>query len=88
MKYVCIESTLDFSVGYLKIRVWRNETAVKNKYSNQDIIQATRKLYRSSLQSQLSIKPFAELVAKMPRVNAVQVIDLTTNEGIVLYTNW
>ena len=76
------------------IRVWREETEIKDNYDNTDIAQAVNKIV-PALHTPSRLIP---LIAAMPRVNAVSVLrsngrgdDGKPNpggDGVVFYNDW
>jgi len=66
------------------IRVWRQEKAPNQIGSDQDIID---RLYRIP-EDWPDKAGIAMALLELERVNAVEVIDLRDQEGIVLYKDW
>jgi hypothetical protein len=85
MKYPCVESTAEFVVNGMRIRIWRNEDPHENKlmnaYDNSDI----RLLARNHMGRAASM---AWLIAAQLRINAVHVQDVETGDGLVIYVEW
>lgn len=82
---------IQWGFEYLTIRVWRNEGRVSDKYNNDDILLAVS-TYARGISSPDTTKspPLAKIVeelSKLPRVNAVEVVDQSGN-GILIYPEW
>lgn len=80
-----IESMTNLSIysnvfGLCKIRVWRQETEIRDNYDNSDIIQLINKPWGSR-------RELIEAIEKVDRVNAVEVLDRNDN-GTILYPDW
>ncbi len=78
-KFAVIESMTIIQRGMYKIRVWRNEDEIRLEYDNAD-------LYREA-QKHVGFKELITAFAKMPRVNAVEVLKGST-VGAVVYPSW
>lgn len=65
----------------MTIRVWRNETELRSTYDNNDINIV------ANLNTHLQLHEMAELVCKLPRVNAVEVLD-AYGDGVLIYPDW
>lgn len=95
-EFPCIESTLDFiTPDGFKVRVWRDEVYLKATYDNDDIFAAV--MSKSGTTADAIIRT----LAKMPRVNAIQVQEphresgtlrgfqaTGLRAGVVVYTVW
>lgn len=75
-----IESMTSFVIHPCHIRVWRQESDVQKTYDNEDIIAAVVAF------GSRNIVEIAQLVAVMPRVNAVEVT--SNGQGILIYPDW
>lgn len=77
-----IESMTSFFVHPCHVRVWREETAVSETgvYDNIDILAAVKSI------DTYNIATVAQLVAAMPRVNAVEATK--NGQGIIIYNDW
>lgn len=93
-KYPCLESitALACAPEYWTIRVWREETELAEKYDQRDLFAAVQVfLHRKDADG--NPEPvrkkvvLAEMLAALPRVNAVEVKDDHGN-GLVVYVNW
>ena len=93
-KYAVIESTEEIEVGlpgddvYIKIRVWLDEEEVSSSYDNRKLVKSIEDFADPWKDEPASMKEIAEFVAGLERINAVQVIDLYDNSGVMIYTNW
>jgi hypothetical protein len=87
--YPCVESTAEFVERGMRIRIWRNEDPdpdhVKSRYDNADMRELVGHLAFLHEGDPASV---AVLVAEQPRINAVQVQDIETGEGLVIYVEW
>lgn len=66
----------------LVVRVWRDEEEVREHYDNSDLEQCledNRDKKRHDI---------ARAVAAMPRVNAVEVKELGSGMGVLIYREW
>ena len=84
--YAVIESGLTMNTLSFQIRVWRQEESLDSPMDNWDIEQAIRNAESTS--KCCTAKDFTELVAKMPRVNAVEVKDRLNGKAVIIYTEW
>ena len=60
------------------IRIWRNETDVKEEYANVDILNT---VFEHCLSSNAAIY---DTFSKLPNINAVQIMDKETRSGSVV----
>ncbi len=67
-----------------KIRVWREEDRVQGYYpiTKQELQDVLNQV------SPRSFKNIAETLARVPRVNAVEVLDSLSGEGPLVYPEW
>ena len=65
----------------LVVRVWREESEVRDSYPNGDVMAACRQ------HANRGIAALAYQAASLPRVTAVEVVDADGN-GVVLYAAW
>ena len=86
--YPCIESmtTLRVPQEAWTIRVWREEEELQETYDNRDLSGAVFEFIRQDVPFRRKMV-LAELLAALPRVNAVEVKDADGN-GLVVYKNW
>lgn len=87
MKYTCIESTVDFDLQGLEIRIWINEERLPRDHSTG--IRAANKLFKwANEQSYLSTNSMIDYIEKeVPNVNAIQVRQKgNPTFGTVVYT--
>lgn len=88
--YPVIESMTKVQVGMLTVRVWRDEQEVLDEYQNEDIFKLVRLVYYGTgypipLKG-VTKTEVAEEVAKLPRVNAVEVTHTVSGQGLIIYT--
>ncbi len=82
MKYYCQELTVERTLGHYLIRVWYNALTVSTPEHNFEYVLDLIDV--NALYKQTEI---AELVAHTEQnLNAVQVIDINTHVGKMLYT--
>lgn len=82
-KYNCIESTLDFTLGDKQFRLWINEDEVESEYPNGDI-DGNFQMY--VIDNEPTTKQMVEyFVENVPRLNAVQIKNIKTGHGVVVY---
>ena len=67
--------------GLLTVRIWREETAVQDRYDNADLKSAMDEVLVKS------VKNIASYLIEMPRVSAVEVKNEDGN-GVVTYVSW
>jgi hypothetical protein len=88
--YKVIESRFTVDVGRYVIRVWRDESELKESYDFTDLrYEINRFVYRYGAETATKAD-FAEMLIKMDRVAAVEVCDAPEwgSQGIVLYREW
>lgn len=72
------------------VRVWRQEETL-DKHDNNDILylvmDRTKSLLDDTDDKQPPYKQLIEDIAKLPRINAIEIVDENGN-GVVLYTEW
>ena len=80
--FPCIESTYEFEVNGLQVRIWRDADSVFNANIavHDDVVQAAA--------GHFDRKDIALAVAAVRGINAVQVKDPQTGYGLVIYVNW
>lgn len=81
--FACIESMTKIGLHNCTVRVWRKEIKVLDSYDNSDVV-AFAEGYSST---NYSTSDLAEAIARLPRVSAVEVLDIQGN-GIVIYPEW
>jgi len=76
-----IDKTRDIE---FKIRVWRNQEIISDSYNNNDLIETAVDSF-----DQYKYDPhlLAELLSKMPRVSAVELLH-EHDDGILIYQEW
>ena len=75
-----------FDDGYTcTIRVWRSEDELKSYYNKKDLTEFVEEAYRKY---QHRIDKLVKEIGEFERVNAVEVVDSDSGEGIVYYKNW
>lgn len=87
MKYPCIESTEEFIFRDRRIRLWINETEVKDRYDNNLIISRIL-AYLEVGYPKIDYSDLIEFVAQSMRtVNAIQISsdDVHDRSGVVVY---
>lgn len=76
-------------------RIWRNEEDIEIAFSNEDLRRAAESCFRMTM-ARLAGRTDATLITrrvllrtlgKMPRVNAVEIVDECGN-GAVVYSSW
>lgn len=82
MKYAVIESMTKIVHNGFTIRVWRDQSTVKDYYNNVDLVA----LFITK-GPPITMASIVEALAKLDRVNAVEVTDADGN-GTVVYTEW
>jgi hypothetical protein len=82
--YPCVESMTKLRIGIFDVRVWRDESEVK-EYDNSDLIKL-EKLLSGMGKPDSNEHDLAVEIANMPSVSAVEVT--WEGNGIVLYTQW
>lgn len=83
--FPCVESTADLDIGDRIIRLWINETEVKDFYAdNEGIIKNLRNFLRE-WRANTEIVEF--ICTNVPRANAVQIKDKegVDQQGVVAY---
>lgn len=86
--YPCIESTLEFPYKDKLIRLWINQTEVKNKYPEDTVIADKLLQVLNKGYPDVGFKEAVEYLAKEHKnVNAVQIKDRESVEqdGVVVY---
>lgn len=63
------------------VRVWREESSLSKEYDTGDIQGCV------VLNSTLPQNKLVEAILRLPRINAIEVIDMKGN-GVVYYTDW
>jgi hypothetical protein len=85
--YPCIESTLELvAPNRFHVRLWRDADSLEE--ADQETFEDVIELVRS--QKWASAAALTDAVAKLPRINAVQVQkirDIPTR-GVIAYVNW
>ena len=73
----------------ITIRVWREENDLYRTYDKDDLLVEAWNVYNRGRQTpSLGLVPdLADALSKLPRVNAVEVIDGAGN-GVVVYPEW
>lgn len=80
------ESMTRIEAAYpLIVRVWRQEEAACGSFLNSDLHQCVERLCDNGTPQPHEI---VEEISKLPRVNAVEVIDKHTGCGILCYPEW
>jgi hypothetical protein len=74
------ESMTPIKYGIYSVRIWRQEE-LSGPIDNQDLINVASQYEIASCQD------LADLLIDLPRVNAVEVLDVK-GFGVVLYNNW
>ncbi len=78
MKYHCIESTWEYeSFGYL-YRIWRNQ----NKLEYGNYLDIKKVIDSAEINN---INNIIETIAELPNINAIQVINISTRQGKMVY---
>lgn len=92
--FPCIESITELTCAQenWKIRVWREETELKDQYDNRDLNAVVfaflrRKDAEGNPEPVRRKSVLAEMFAAVPRVNAVEVKD-SGGSGVVVYVSW
>ena len=83
-KHRVIESMSKYSPLGLTIRVWRSEAELKSRYSHNDIVKLIDRL---SDNRSTPLHTYAQEIAKLPRINAVEVLDYD-GHGVLIYPEW
>lgn len=83
MDILC-ESITPLIRGPFHIRVWREEKDPHN-YNVSDLIAEITKM---SITHNDRVGVIAERILELDRVNAVEVVDITSHRGVVLYADW
>jgi hypothetical protein len=90
-KYAVIESRWSRVYNTLKVRIWRQEEEIKDKYDNTDLDKAFDN-WGKQFQNKLwkSIPQLVEALVGCGRVNAVEVLTGYGLEehGFVVYPEW
>lgn len=73
----------------ITIRVWRTETEARAEYDQSDLAAAIQKLLMQQRgpDSGISLGVIAERIADMPRVAAVEVLNMD-GSGPIIYSDW
>ena len=80
-----IESMTQCWVGIYRVRVWREETEVREDYNNDDIHRIVHSYFDVS---EWNIPKLVEELSKLERINAIEVIHKHTGAGVVWYREW
>lgn len=88
-KYPCIESTVDFDYGDIRIRLWINEDDLIPSDMTANIHNIKAFLFEVGVKDRIEIINY--IAKEIPNVNAVQVMDRYLNDqdirfGTVAYT--
>ncbi len=82
------ESMTKICIGGHIIRVWREEPKVELEKmwdSQREIDSLVRKMYLNTL---CDYCEFSKLILAFDRVNAVEMTEVHSGDGVVLYKNW
>lgn len=82
-RFAFVESTAEIRSGKHIVRVWRSENAIRNDYTQNDVVALVR------ANKSMEGGDLAELIAsKISGIAAVDVKHRSTLKGIVIYTEW
>lgn len=76
-----IESMTKISILNKTVRVWRNESVLRDAYDNADLDAICQ------VNMHLPIHIIAEVLANQTRVNAVEVLN-EDGSGVLIYPEW
>lgn len=86
-----LESMTPLALWGFRIRIWRQEElGGRGDFNRSDLIAAKNEIASTPNPGWLKVRALdvANFFSVLPRVNAVEVVDDITREGVVLYNGW